>query len=91
MAEQMPASATAALTVACSVPGLFTFFCPPVSNISSATVEKVRLGQAKAAVCSLVLGAAGSAVSKSPWPFLAALAIVAVVIWQYESEHKQSG
>lgn len=87
MASQLGPSAAATLTVACSVPGLFTFFCPSLPNVGGTDKSELKLGQAKAAAASLVLGAAGSAFSKSPWPFLASLTLVALVVWQYEVEH----
>jgi hypothetical protein len=87
MAREISPSAAASLTVACTVPGLFTFFCPALPNVGGADRSELKLGQAKAAAASLVLGAAGSAFARSPWPFLATLALVALIIWQYEAEH----
>ena len=89
MAQEFSPSAAASLTVACTVPGLFTFFCPPLPNVAGADRSELKLGQAKAAAASLVLGAAGSAFSKSPWPFLATLALVGLIVWQYEIEHSR--
>ena len=79
------------MTVACTIPGLFTFFCPSVPDVKGHPVHEVRLGQSKGVACSLVLGAVGSLATKTPWPLLGAILIAALVVWQYEHEHRKSG
>jgi hypothetical protein len=77
----------ATFTVALAVPGIFGFFCPGLLDVPKHDQHAVRQQQAKAAVGSLLLGAAGSAVTKTPWPFLLSLAISAFILWQYEQQH----
>ncbi len=79
----------AVLGVVTSVPGLFGFFCPDVLNQGSAP-ELVHQQQVKATVASLLLGAAGSALSKTPWPFLVALAMCGILIWEYETMRRRT-
>lgn len=91
MAESMSAEATVAVTVGCAVPGLFGFFCPAVLEVGGHDRQAVRLQQAKASVASLVLGAAGSVITRTPWPFLLAAALIGLLMWEYESAHRRGG
>lgn len=86
---QMSPTATATLTVAVAVPGLYSMFLPSLAALGGTDRQQLRIGQAKAGAVSLVLGAAGSALSRSPWPVLATLAMVVFVCWQYECQHNR--
>lgn len=85
----MTPEVAAAITVVTAVPGVFSFFCPSVLDVNKHNPDEVRLQQAKSVVCSLVLGGAGSAATKTPWPFLMACAITALVLWEYETAHRR--
>jgi len=74
----------AALAVATAVPGFYGFFCPDILGSKDHDPQLVKLQQTKAAGASLALGAAASAISKTPWPFLIAVVLVGVLTWEYE-------
>jgi hypothetical protein len=79
----------AALAVATAVPGLFGFFLPDVLGSTAHDPALVRLQQTKAAAASLLLGAACSAVSRTPWPFLLSLGLTGVLMIEYESVRRR--
>ena len=83
--SQPSAEGTMAITVLCAVPGVFAFFLPDPLGARSHDREHVRLQQAKGTVASLALGAAGSAVTKTPWPFLLAIALTGLMMWEYQA------
>lgn len=74
-----------AITVLCSVPGVFAFFLPDPLGARDHDPQHLRMQQAKGAVASLGLGAVGSAVTKTPWPFLLALALTGLMMWEYQA------
>ncbi len=84
-----PPAAAVALMVATAVPGLFGFFCPGVLDAGKHPDAAVRLQQTKAGVASLALGAAGSAATKTPWPFILSLTLVCLVLWEYRTAPQQ--
>ena len=85
MSATPSAEATMAITVLCSVPGVFAFFLPDPLGARSHDPQHLRLQQAKGAVASLGLGAAGSAITRTPWPFLLAVALAGLMMWEYEA------
>lgn len=90
MSEPLQPAPLAALAVATAVPGLFGFFCPDVLGVREHPPELVHQQQTKAAAASLILGAAGSALSRTPWPFLIALALTGLLIWEYEAARERT-
>lgn len=79
-----------ALSIGTAVPGVWGFFCPSPLDQGDHDVDTVRLQQAKAAVASLTLGVIASAIAKKPWPFLVSLALVGLLMWEYESQRKRA-
>lgn len=84
--------AAAALMVltAVQVPGIFAAATPDQLTIakSSRSDEEVynqlRRGEVEALILALLVGAASSAVSQSPWPFVGCLVMSCYIIWKYE-------
>lgn len=70
--------------------GIFGFLCPGVLDAIKHDSATVRTQQAKAAIASLGLGAAGSAFTKTPWPFLVSLVMVGLLVWEFET-HQSAG
>lgn len=89
MSQPTSPDLTMAITVGAGVPALFGFFCPPILETGDHDRSLVKLQQAKAAVASLVLGAAGSAITRTPWPFLLTLALTGLTMWEYETAHRR--
>lgn len=93
MAGQEPTPNMAIMiTVGTAIPGVFGFFVPAVLDVARGEHDRdlVRLQQAKASTASLVLGAVGSAVTKTPWPFLLSVGLVALLMWEFEVAHRRS-
>lgn len=89
MSRQPPAPAPVAIGIVTAIPGLFSFFCPSVLEVDNYDPGVVKLQQAKAGIAGLLLGAAGSWAVQAPWPFLLAIVIVAVVMWEYNNAPKK--
>jgi hypothetical protein len=68
-----------------AVPGLFGFFLPDPLGAKDKDPQHLRMQQAKGIVASLALGAAGSAVTKTPWPFLLAVSLTGLLMWEYQT------
>lgn len=81
--------------VAFEVPNLFSGLLPSlftISTFSSADPTKaahtkkwIRKGELQAGVVSLGLGLGGTIVTKTPWPILLTLLMIAWLVWQYET------
>lgn len=84
MPQQPSVETTMAITVLASVPGVFAFFLPDPLSGQAQDNDRLRLQQAKGTVASLALGAIGSAVTRTPWPFLLALALTGLMMWEYQ-------
>ena len=84
-----------ALLVAFEVPNLFSGLLPSlftISTFSGGDADKVehtktwiRRGEIQAGVVSLGLGIGGSITTRSPWPFLLTLGMIAWLVYQYET------
>lgn len=90
MAQEPHPAAAAAMTIAVTVPALYTFFLPGLHEVHEHPVDRVRAGQVKGSVVTLVLGAAAAVATRSPWPALAAVAVGGLVVWQYETHRRPS-
>ena len=90
MSEQGPSQdAMVALSIGTAVPGLWGFFCPSPTDQDGHDKETIRVQQAKAGAASLAVGFAGTVICHKPWPFLVALALVGLLLWEYESHRKR--
>ena len=89
MSDGPSPDAMVALSIGTAIPGLWGFFCPGPLDQDSHDEKTVRLQQAKAGVASLGLGAVASGIAKKPWPFLVAVALVGVLMWEYEANRKR--
>lgn len=78
-----------ALSIGTAVPGLFGFFCPGPLDQGDHDRDNIKFQQAKAAVASLTLGVIGTCIAKKPWPFLVTVAMVGLLLWEYESQRKR--
>lgn len=87
--HSMSPGQAAAFTVAVSVPGFFGFFCPSLLDTGKHDTQLVRQQQVKATAASFALGIAGSAVTRTPWPFLLAVGITGLIMWQYEQQNRK--
>ena len=85
MSEAPSAEATMAITMLASVPGVFAFFLPDPLGARDHDERHVRMQQVKGSVASLGLGAVGSAVTRTPWPFLLAVALTGLMLWEYQA------
>lgn len=77
------------ITVATGTMGIFGFLLPGVLDVAGKDDGRVRMQQSKAAIAGLALGAAGSAGTKTPWPFLTALIMVILLSWEFEANRKR--
>lgn len=81
--------------IAFEVPNLFSGLLPSLFTISTFTGgdedkaaharKWIRRGEIQAGVVSLGLGIGGTVVTGTPWPILLTLAMIAWLVWQYES------
>ena len=85
MSDSSSAETAMAITMLTAVPGMFTLFLPDPLGAREKDPQHLRLQQAKGIVASLGLGAAGSAITKTPWPFLLALGLTGILMWEYEA------
>ncbi len=81
----------AGLAVATGVTGLYGVFVPDALTAAQLPGPHVHHQQVKAGAASLLLGAACSAVTRTPWPFLLALALVAVLMAEFETVRRRAG
>lgn len=95
MADMVPAEAIGlTILTAFEVPNLYSGLLPSLFTISTFsggdeskvahTKKWIRKGEIQATVMSLALGGGASALAKTPWPFLATLAMCGYLVWQYE-------
>lgn len=84
-----PPDAAMSIGVATGCLGIFGFLCPAVLEVADKPDDRVRLQQAKATIAALGLGAAGSAVTKTPWPFLTAVIMIGLLMWEFESNRSR--
>jgi hypothetical protein len=81
--------------IAFEVPNLFSGLLPSLFTISTFskgdadkaahTKKWIRRGEIQAGVVSLGLGLGGTIVTKTPWPMLLTLIMIAWLVWQYET------
>ena len=84
-----------ALLIAFETPNLFSGLLPSlftISTFSGADDEKqrhtrkmIRKGERQAGIVSIGLGIGGSILTRTPWPLLLTLGMMAWLIWNYES------
>lgn len=90
MSDGPTPDAMIALSVATAVPGLWSFLCPPVLDQDPYDDSITRGQQAKAIVVSLGLGTIASMIAKKPYPFLAAVVMIVLLLAEYESTRKRT-
>lgn len=84
-----------ALLIAFEIPNLYSGLLPSQFTISTFagsdeakqahTVKVIRKSEVQATVMSIGLALGGTILTKEPWPILAALVMIAWLIYQYES------
>ena len=89
MAANPPPDELMCITVATGTMGIFGFFLPGVLDVADKDDGRVNVQRTKACLAGLALGVAGSAGTKTPWPFLTSLAMVAVLAWEFEATRKK--
>lgn len=90
MSQAMPGTVAATVTVAATCQGLFSYFVPgDLLRANEQDPDDLRRGQAHAGVASLALGVAVTAATRSPWPLLAAIGVVCLLVWRYDAEHRR--
>ena len=81
----------AGLAVATGVSSLYGVFVPDALSAAQLDQARVHEQQLKAGVASLILGAGCSAIARSPWPFLLAVALVALLMTEFASVRRRAG
>ena len=89
MSDGPSTEAVIGLSIATAVPGVWSFFCPPVLDQSPYGDELVKQQQIKATVASLALGATAGMIARKPWPFLVAMFICGLMVWEYGTARKR--
>lgn len=89
MSDGPSPDALVALSIGTAVPGIWGFFCPAPYAQDDQDLSTIRFQQAKAGAASLTLGVIASAIAKKPWPFLVAVALVGLLLCEYESSRKR--
>lgn len=89
MSTTPPADELMCITVATGTMGIFGFLLPGVLDVATKDDDRVNLQRTKAAIAGLALGAAGSAGTRTPWPFLTAVVMVGLLSWEFEANRSK--
>lgn len=89
-------SALLTILVVTSVPSIYSQLLPPSVGLgdlfdapgAETLPTQIRRAEGQAALISLGLGAMVSMIARTPWPFLAAAALVGWNVWEYENRMK---